>query len=274
MSTRHCHFEIQCLLALCSQLRTDELDELQRHAYDCSDCTSRIQQMIYVNSRLLGAGNVGHRHFHAPKGSLERFMKRAIREGVASKPQKLDPSRSANLKLSIASLLAFALIAISFELGVRFWPARSLPAVQLAAQFNAGLKTDSSRFTASNDRRAPAARRVTHRRARKFAHYQEHRPETDLDSDSEVRIGFGPAQSAGILVQRFRSSSLTTTLRPASFHLSLGQDLSQRVNADDSCKPDFCFNPRVAFLASYDSPHMPALTWTEMRFSTTSPAAP
>jgi hypothetical protein len=82
MTVNHNHFELLCALAASDQLTEPELVELNEHSRECVSCKNRMQEMGKINACLVLAHAFNHRNERLPKGMRERFLARAIQEGV------------------------------------------------------------------------------------------------------------------------------------------------------------------------------------------------
>jgi hypothetical protein len=82
MTEDHGYFEVRCALAASGQLTPTEGAELREHAKHCEVCSSRITELNVLGARLLIAHTWKDQSGGLPQGMKERFVRRAIREGV------------------------------------------------------------------------------------------------------------------------------------------------------------------------------------------------
>ncbi|WP_213805312.1 zf-HC2 domain-containing protein [Granulicella sp. dw_53] len=78
MNSEHEGFEMLCALFVSGQLAGDEIAELREHVAGCGDCRRSLEEMVEVDCGLASAQQSGR----MPKGMQERFVARAVREGV------------------------------------------------------------------------------------------------------------------------------------------------------------------------------------------------
>jgi hypothetical protein len=82
MTSNHNYFEFLCTLAVADELAGPELAQLHEHALQCVSCRNRIQEMTRTNACLLLSHSFNHRNGRLPAGMRERFIARAVKEGV------------------------------------------------------------------------------------------------------------------------------------------------------------------------------------------------
>jgi hypothetical protein len=82
MTEDHGYFEVRCALAASGQLTRTEGAELREHAKHCDVCNSRITELNVLGARLLIAHTWKDQSGRLPQGMKDRFVTRAIREGV------------------------------------------------------------------------------------------------------------------------------------------------------------------------------------------------
>jgi hypothetical protein len=82
MTANHIHFELWCALAASGQLTQTELAELREHAITCGACGRRIAELTELGAHLLLAHAMTHPGRRPPMGMKDRFVARAICEGV------------------------------------------------------------------------------------------------------------------------------------------------------------------------------------------------
>jgi hypothetical protein len=144
MTSNHNYFEFLCALAASDELSGPKLVELREHSLECVPCRNRIQEMTKINACLLLSHAFNHRNGRLPKGMRERFIARAIKEGVPLTP----PSAVGLGNLGVASALFIILLVTAAA--VRTGPF-SRPVVD-AGHFDAAQYTRSVRATNSTPR--------------------------------------------------------------------------------------------------------------------------
>ena len=82
MTANHIHFEVLCALATSGQLTQTELAELREHAGTCGSCGRRIAELTELGAHMLLAHAMSYPVGRPPKGMSDRFIARAISEGV------------------------------------------------------------------------------------------------------------------------------------------------------------------------------------------------
>jgi hypothetical protein len=82
MTEKHGYFEMLCALAASGQLTRSEAAELREHAPHCDACRSRNTEWNLLGAQLWVAHAWKDQNARLPGGMKERFVTRAIREGV------------------------------------------------------------------------------------------------------------------------------------------------------------------------------------------------
>ena len=82
MTPNHKYFEFLCAQVASDELTGPELAELREHSLECVPCRNRIREMTKTNAYLFLSHAFNHRNGRLPKGMRERFIARAIKEGV------------------------------------------------------------------------------------------------------------------------------------------------------------------------------------------------
>jgi hypothetical protein len=141
MTSNHNYFEFLCALAASDELTGPELVDLREHSLECVPCRIRIQEMTETNACLLLSHAFKHRNGRPPEGMRERFIARAIKEGVPLS----SPSAVGLANLGMASALFIILLVTAAA--VRTGPF-SRPAVD-AGHFDAAQSTKPVRATNS-----------------------------------------------------------------------------------------------------------------------------
>ncbi len=124
---------MRCALFVSGQLAKDEVADLKAHVAGCDACRRSIEEMADIGSSLLLKQNARGGRFSAPKGMQERFVARAIWEGVPLRKV----SRKASLRLhewalAVAALLFFVFSASVFK--TRFYPDIAVPVTSVAVR--------------------------------------------------------------------------------------------------------------------------------------------
>jgi hypothetical protein len=133
MTSDHNYFEFLCALAASDELTGPELIELREHSLECAPCRNRI------NACLLMSHSFKHRNGSLPEGMRERFIARAIKEGVPV----TSPSAVGLGNLGVASALFIILLVTAAA--IRTGPF-SRPVVD-AGHFDAAEYTKSAQAT-------------------------------------------------------------------------------------------------------------------------------
>jgi hypothetical protein len=107
MTSNHNDFEFLCALAAADQLSGPERVELHQHSLQCSSCRNRMQEMAKANRYIALSHVFNDRTGALPKGMRERFIVRAIKEGVPLR----SPSKIGLDNLGLASALFIILLA-------------------------------------------------------------------------------------------------------------------------------------------------------------------
>jgi hypothetical protein len=107
MTSNHNYFESLCALAISDELTGLELAELHQHSLQCISCRNHIHEMAKIDLCLLLSPAFARRYERLPKGMRERFITRAIKEGVPLN----SPSTAGLGNLGLASALFIILLA-------------------------------------------------------------------------------------------------------------------------------------------------------------------
>ncbi len=107
----HGDFEVGCALAASGQLTGTELAELGEHAAHCVLCHERLVEFRRVGMQLFLVPALKDSGERLPKGMQQRFMARAIREGIPLR----SPSRGVGFSAlgSVTVLLAALLLVVA-----------------------------------------------------------------------------------------------------------------------------------------------------------------
>lgn len=89
MTKRHADFELLCALAASGDLDSAEHAELSEHLAYCASCRERLLEMRRLEAQLILAQALKGPTRPVPRGMRQRFLTRAIREGIPlnSRPQ-------------------------------------------------------------------------------------------------------------------------------------------------------------------------------------------
>lgn len=110
MKERHRRFEMQCVLASCGQLSSRQLEQLLEHAAICEACEKRLREMEAVHLHLLAAMPEQCKSSPDSKSMTERFVARAIRQGV---PLGERPISGAPMQLALGLSAVMLLAAVT-----------------------------------------------------------------------------------------------------------------------------------------------------------------
>jgi hypothetical protein len=106
MTSNHNYFESLCAFAINDGLTGPELVELHQHSLECVSCRNRIHEMTRIDACLFLSHAFTRRNGRLPKGMRERFIARAIKEGVPLN----SPSTAGLGNLGLASALFIILL--------------------------------------------------------------------------------------------------------------------------------------------------------------------
>lgn len=119
MTANHGDFEVGCALAASGLLTGTELAELSEHAAHCVLCHDRLVEFRRTGIQMFlvqGSKNSGER---LPKGMQQRFVARAIREGI--------PLRSPSQGVRFSALGSVTILLVALLLVVATLNNSSLP---------------------------------------------------------------------------------------------------------------------------------------------------
>jgi hypothetical protein len=139
MTCNHNYFELLCALAASDELTGPKLVELREHSLECVACRDRIEEMTKTHACLLLSHAFNHPKGRLPEGMRERFIARAIKEGVPL----TSPSTAGLGNLGVASALFIILLVTAAA--IRTGPF-SRPVLD-AGHFDAAQYTKSVRAT-------------------------------------------------------------------------------------------------------------------------------
>jgi hypothetical protein len=118
MTPGHQYFEILCALSVSGQISGVELAELNGHLAHCRGCREQILELAEASSQLILVRKLEYGHCRIPDGLRQRFVARAIGEGIPLK--QFRPARAQIVGLRLAALLVFAaLLTVSWRAGHR-----------------------------------------------------------------------------------------------------------------------------------------------------------
>jgi hypothetical protein len=129
MTTNHNDFELLCVLASSGDLKSEERVDLSAHLEGCAFCRERLLEMRQLSEQLvLAQARKGPRR-RLPKGMKDRFLVRAVREGIPLSPPR-PGTESHALGMATALLLVLLLVAATLRTG----PFRTPGAVTYVAE--------------------------------------------------------------------------------------------------------------------------------------------
>ncbi len=155
MKDSHHRFDVQSVLASSGQLSEKQLKEFCNHAASCEDCHKRFDEMAVLSVSLWTAGVVRCCTSAAPKGMTERFVARAIREGVPLHP----PNRTSSLHhRAFAAPAVLVLIVVA----MLAWKQCQLPRAEYGLNTVPVRQADnkSATFPSSRDGQRAADRKI------------------------------------------------------------------------------------------------------------------
>ena len=144
MTGSHRHFEYLCLLAAGQALSEPEEAALRRHAQDCMPCRDRLRELAQLESHLLLLHAGKHRAGRLPQGMRERFIARAIAEGVPLTSSS--PTSFGKLGLASMLLTALLLLAAVVNAGLPTTPVVDTTPLENASTQAAERPTSSARY--------------------------------------------------------------------------------------------------------------------------------
>jgi hypothetical protein len=106
MTADHGDFEVGCALAASGLLTRTELAELSEHAAHCVLCYDRLVEFRRAGIQLLFVPRLRNSGERLPKGMQQRFVARAIREGIPLR------SPSAGVRFSALGSVTILLVAL------------------------------------------------------------------------------------------------------------------------------------------------------------------
>jgi hypothetical protein len=105
MKANHRYFEFLCALAASDELAAPELAELNEHSLECVSCKNRLNEMARINAVLLLSHAFTLRKARVPQGMRERFIARAIKEGVPLKSPSIVKVGALGLASAVFAIL-------------------------------------------------------------------------------------------------------------------------------------------------------------------------
>ncbi len=123
MTEDHGYFEVLCALAASGQLTRSEAAELREHARQCESCRSRITEWNVLGAQLWAAHAWKDPGARLPRGMKQRFVTRAIREGVPLRPRaghRVSTTRTEQLRLAAIIVLAISMLIIAHKPGAMY----------------------------------------------------------------------------------------------------------------------------------------------------------
>lgn len=110
MTTDHGDFEVGCALAASGQLTRTELAELSEHAAYCALCHDRMVEFRRAGMQLFLVDAMRNSGERLPKGMQQRFVERALREGI--------PLRSPSQGVGFSALGSVTVLLVALLMAV------------------------------------------------------------------------------------------------------------------------------------------------------------
>ena len=280
MNAPHRRFELLCVQASCGQLSPRRLENLRQHAADCDLCRKHLRELHELNLRLWTAMPLKTIR-PTPRNMTERFVLRAIREGVPlnHKPQH----RPVRFALALPAIIVLTMLTalVAWHRSGRSSHQIASNSATFVSMGRPALRLGGS--PAVNDARMPYDRAATRRRILSNSSRSGKLPH-QLRSESQdyVSVLF----THGLELGPLRSGETASPSKFASFH-GLAPSLagwlarqslppawtsaSHRTNCDPrdesfpgdqpwsawervSGPPVFCFDPQIALVADSKLP--------------------
>jgi hypothetical protein len=179
--TDHELYEVLCTLAATGQLAASEKADFDEHCLNCRACRDQLQDLISIGVQLQFDEAIHATSPSMPAGSLERFLVRAIREGIAPRST---PARPSSWHALASAAAVFVIVA-----ALVFMPHGRKAADSFAVSTAAPIPTHQS-FSASVARRTLIPQRSKAARA----HFVRH----DIVPDTDIGVN-----DASLTAQRF-----------------------------------------------------------------------
>jgi hypothetical protein len=116
MTTNHADFELLCVLASSGDLESAERAQLRAHLEECVSCRERLLEMRELSEHLVVAQARKGPSRRLPKGMKDRFVVRAVREGIPLSPPRQEREFHA-LGTAAALLVVLLLVAATLRTG-------------------------------------------------------------------------------------------------------------------------------------------------------------
>ncbi len=156
MTPKHAYFEFLSVLAESGQLSPSENQELRAHCKLCAPCRDRLTEFTQLGAVIVFANPMNHPRHRTPRGMRQRFIARAICEGV---PIKQPASAAGAVNLILASVTLLVLLIAGSIVSQNRIPASPTPAER-------AQNSNPSPREASTPDRPPAVAHESGRRVR------------------------------------------------------------------------------------------------------------
>ena len=289
MTAYHRKFELQCILASIGQLSLRRLEELRAHAANCEVCRNRLHEMAELNVLLSTALPKQHTS-PAARNMTERFVVRAIREGIPLSHRPMQ--RSVRLAFALPMIILLAAIGVggAWHLGEKESTEITSNSASLVST---GPPPGQARTTRlASESATPRPRAATRKRTSGKRSGRE-QPRQKLSNDapsqgeflstnSAQRKWLVPGDGSGhskfserdVLAPALAAWLARQSSPPAwtSFNYSRNCDARRGFLSGDqlwptreqdevSRPPVFCFDPRIALIADSDLPEPTSVLW-------------
>lgn len=289
MNTHHHRFEMQCLMASCGQLSGRRLEQLREHAAACDACRGHLCEMAELNLHLLSAMPEQRGGMRMTRDMTERFVARAIREGVplTDRAGLRRPMRFA-FAVTMMIVLATVTATVARHIDGRMSPEILRESATQAATGSASLLRERRKDTSRPLHRS-TARRTIARESLAPGGSQHELPEggrshvaswfpaayghagvmnsAEMAAGRKVNVPIEMAPAHTAWLARQNAASAWSSFTPRKNCDSRDESSSgnqpwsswERNNAPGP--PVFCFDPRIALVADSNFPESLRLRW-------------
>ena len=248
MTPDHIDFELLSALADSRELTVFEIEELRQHSEQCASCRERITEMTRLRIQFLLANALDSPNGRLPKRMRERFIARAIREGVPLSKRSSSVGIGA-LGLASAALVGLLAVAAVLNRAPSFGPVANSHQAE-PSQVHKDIDPDLAISRASSGNRLPNTAPIaadTHKVNPPHSHHQapstppiEQRSafSTAVASTDAIEWRYSPSQHPRRVFPAPREfiSEPTPNLLAASLHFPLAP-LSFQSNMASSPAP-------------------------------------
>lgn len=259
MNNLHQAIDVHCALAVSGELDDAAFAALSGHLQECVACRERLAELMWVGSGLIAACERRAMRLRAPAGMRERFVARAVREGVPLKQrrQKVVPYAAAGV-LVAAILCAVLVMQRTKPTDAAHESAVVMNDTKLLHGSGSVSETDPDGGVSmyqTTPGHQTAARVVT--KGRKSTTIRSRRAPLHIADETRDAFRHGEIATAGndarltpVFVWSAGSSNCEEAgVKPSMPSLNAGGTQERRV---------FCYNPRMASLTSLDLLHAAA----------------